>query len=199
MRRTSRTKVLAAVTDTFDPWTVLGISPDSSKEEARKSYKKLITKYHPDVDPSAEAEAKFQQVVRAYAVVTGEDKELDTATLLSNAVANLRNDIDFKRQNIERLKAQVAAEEAEMARKKEQMEAVQIQRDQVTQELGAFGGAALGLLVAGPAGAVVGAVIGLALKDRNDAVGQVIRGSGSFVKGVAGAVGKVVEKTSKEA
>lgn len=174
----------------------MGISPDSSKEEARKSYKKLITKYHPDVDPSAEAEAKFQQVVRAYAVVTGEDKELDTATLLSNAVANLRNDIDFKRQNIERLKAQVAAEEAEMARKKEQMETIQIQRDQVTQELGAFGGAALGLLVGGPAGAVVGAVIGLALKDRNDAVGQVIRGSGSFVKGVAGAVGKVVEKTS---
>jgi len=184
--------VAAAATDTFDPWTVLGISPSAGKDEARKAYKKLIAKFHPDVDPSAEAEVKFQQVVRAHAVVTGEDKELDTATLLTNAVENLRNDMEFKKQTIERLKAQAEAEEQEMLKMQEQLETAKVQRDKVTQELGAFGGGAIGLIVGGPPGAVLGAVVGLAFKDRDDAVGQVIRGTGTVAKGLAEAIGKAV-------
>merc|ERR550525_1331061 len=34
----------AAATDTFDPWTALGISPGANAEEARQAYKKLIRK-----------------------------------------------------------------------------------------------------------------------------------------------------------
>lgn len=190
--RGGRVKVRGTAIDTFDPWTVLGISPTSSQDEARKAYKKLIAKYHPDVDPSREAEAKFQQVVRAHAVITGEDKVLDSAQLLKNAVSNLRNDMEFKRQQIERLKAQAAAEEQEIMKMQERLEAAEAQSKEVTSELGAFGGAALGFLVGGPAGAVAGAVLGLALKDRDDAVGQLLRGSGNLVKGVAGIVGKTV-------
>lgn len=187
----------ATETDTFDPWTVLGISTGASPEEARKAYKKLITKYHPDVDPSAAAEAKFQQVVRAHAVVTGEDKDLDTTTLLSNAVDNLRNDMEFKKQQIEKLKAQAAAEEQEMLKMQEQLETAEIQKKKVTQELGVFGGGALGLLVGGPGGLLAGVILGLATKDRDDAIGQVVRGTGTFMKGVVDSIAKTASKKAK--
>lgn len=31
-----------------DPWTVLGIAPGTSKEEARKAFRTLVAQYHPD-------------------------------------------------------------------------------------------------------------------------------------------------------
>lgn len=192
-RAQPRTQV-AAGADGFDPWTVLGIAPNANAQEARKAYKKLITKYHPDVDPSPEAEVKFQQIVRAHAVVTGEDKNLDTATLLKNAVVNLRNDMEFKQQQIENLKAQAASEEAEMEKMKEQLATAQAKREKVTQELGGFGGAAIGLLAGGPYGLVIGAVVGLAIKDREDAFGQIVRGTGTVAKGLVDAVVKTVSK-----
>mmetsp|Transcript_9524 Transcript_9524/g.19613 ORF Transcript_9524/g.19613 Transcript_9524/m.19613 type:complete len:254 (-) Transcript_9524:196-957(-) len=183
-----------ATTDTFDPWTVLGISTEAGVQEARKSYKKLIAKYHPDVDPSPEAEIKFQQVVRAHAIVTGEDRDLDTATLLKNAVENLRSDIEFKRQQIENMRLQAASEEARVLQMQEQLEQAEVQRAKVTQELGAYGGGTLGLLVAGPTGAILGAAVGLALKDREDSVGQILRGVGTLTKGVVDTVGRTISR-----
>lgn len=180
--------------DSFDPWTVLGIPTNSGREEARKAYKKLIAKYHPDVDMSTEGQAKFQQVVRAHAVITGEDKELGVDTLLSNAVENLRNDVEFKKAQIERLRAQAKAEEADLGQMQERLVTAQKEKDKVTQELGVFGGAALGLLVAGPKGAVIGGVLGLALKDRQDSLGQVVKGAGAVVRGLLSAVGKAGSK-----
>lgn len=179
-----------AVADTFDPWTVLGISTDASSNEARKAYRKLVAKYHPDVDPSAEAELKFNQIVRAHAVVTGEDRELPTTTLLKNAVQNFHNDIEFKRQQIEKLKRQAAEEEANMLKMADQLKEAEAKREKETQELGAFGGAALGLVAGGPVGLVVGGLVGLAVKDREDAAGQVVRGVGSVARSVVQAVSK---------
>jgi len=196
MRSASLTSVAAAAAsaDTFDPWTVLGISPDAGQAEARKAYKKLMRKYHPDVDPSPEAAQKFEQIVRANAVVTGEDKDLDQATMLRNAVENLRNDIDFKRQQIEKMKADAAREEEEIIRMQADMEKAEETRAKVTQELSMFGGGALGLLVGGPTGLVVGAVLGLALKDRDDGAGKMIRSVGQLTKSVFGAVAGAANK-----
>lgn len=183
----SKTPMAATATDTFDPWTVLGISTEAGVPEARKAYKKLIAKYHPDVDPSPEAEVKFQEVVRAHAVITGEDRDLEQSTLLKNAVENLRNDIEFKKAQIERMKEKAVEEEAKVLQMQERLEQAEVQRDKVNQELGAFGGGTIGLIAGGPTGAVVGAVLGLALKDRDDSVGQVIRGVGTLTKGVVDA------------
>lgn len=188
----SRVALLAGAVDTFDPWTVLGISANASPEEARKSYKKLIAKYHPDVDPSPEAEAKFQRIVRAHAVVSGEDKILDQTTLLNNAVENLRNDMDSTRAKVERLKAEAAAAERDMETMEAQLETAESSRDKISNELGGFGGGVLGLLAGGLPGAVIGAIVGMTLARRDDSVGKIIRGSGTLVKGVADSVGNAV-------
>ncbi|MEK6856840.1 MAG: molecular chaperone DnaJ, partial [Nanoarchaeota archaeon] len=54
-----------------DYYEILGIGKDSSKEEIKKSYKKLALKYHPDKGGDAE---KFKEISEAYAVLSDESK-----------------------------------------------------------------------------------------------------------------------------
>jgi len=157
-----------------------------------------ITKYHPDVDPSPEAEKKFQSIVRAYAVVTGEDKSLDERTLIKNAVDNLRDDLEFKKQRIEALKAQAEEEAVQVEQMQVQLKAAEAKARDVSNELGALGGGALGLLIGGPIGAVVGAGVGLAVKDDEGLPGQFIRGVGTVAKGAAKAVNTVTDKMNEK-
>eukprot|EP00668_Euglena_longa_P000877 GGOE01001061.1.p1 GENE.GGOE01001061.1~~GGOE01001061.1.p1 ORF type:complete len:346 (+),score=79.60 GGOE01001061.1:84-1121(+) len=71
--------VLAAATgegeEEFDHtknyYAVLGVPKDSSKEELKRAHRKLMLKYHPDVQP--EAGAVFQLVNDAYRVLTDEE------------------------------------------------------------------------------------------------------------------------------
>lgn len=52
---------------TEDPYKVLGISPTASDEEIQKAYRKLVKKYHPDVNPGNEtAEKKMREINAAY-------------------------------------------------------------------------------------------------------------------------------------
>lgn len=52
---------------TEDPYKVLGVSPTSSDEEVQKAYRKLVKKYHPDVNPGdANAERKMREINAAY-------------------------------------------------------------------------------------------------------------------------------------
>ena len=54
----------------FDPYHVLGVTPDASDEEVKKAYRVLIRKYHPDENVDnpnkKETEEKFQEVQLAY-------------------------------------------------------------------------------------------------------------------------------------
>jgi len=52
------------VSETVDYYTLLEISPLSSVEDIKKSYKKLALKYHPDINP--ETEEYFKQIKIAY-------------------------------------------------------------------------------------------------------------------------------------
>eukprot|EP00435_Cladocopium_sp_Y103_P011327 s249_g2.t4 len=47
-------------------WKVLGLSEGASKEEIKAAYRRLASKYHPDVDKSREAPKRFLQVQQAY-------------------------------------------------------------------------------------------------------------------------------------
>lgn len=52
---------------TEDPYKVLGVSPTASDEEIQKAYRKLVKKYHPDVNPGNEAaEKKMREINAAY-------------------------------------------------------------------------------------------------------------------------------------
>lgn len=60
--------------DKKDYYEVLGVSKDSSQEEIKKAYRKLVKKYHPDVNKESNAEEKFKEVQEAYEVLSDESK-----------------------------------------------------------------------------------------------------------------------------
>jgi DnaJ-class molecular chaperone len=57
-----------------DPWSVLGLSPGSSKMEVKRAFRLLIKDAHPDKFPEsekAEAEARARRIIAAYSVLGG--------------------------------------------------------------------------------------------------------------------------------
>ncbi|MCM3002542.1 molecular chaperone DnaJ [Priestia koreensis] len=57
-----------------DYYEVLGISKGASKDEIKKSYRKLSKKYHPDINKEADAADKFKEIKEAYEVL-GDDQK----------------------------------------------------------------------------------------------------------------------------
>ncbi|HEX5695539.1 MAG TPA: molecular chaperone DnaJ [Acidimicrobiia bacterium] len=63
-----------------DFYEILGVSPDASAEEIKKSYRKLAQTYHPDANPDdTKAEDRFKEISEAYATLSSPDqrKEYD--------------------------------------------------------------------------------------------------------------------------
>jgi molecular chaperone DnaJ len=57
-----------------DYYEVLGVDKDASKEELKKAYRKLVKKYHPDVNKGEDAEEKFKEIQEAYETLSDEGK-----------------------------------------------------------------------------------------------------------------------------
>lgn len=57
-----------------DYYEVLGVDKGASKEEIRKSYRKLAREYHPDVNKDEGAEDKFKEAKEAYETLSDEQK-----------------------------------------------------------------------------------------------------------------------------
>ena len=58
-----------------DYYKILGVNKNASKEEIKKSYRKLAMKYHPDQNKGDKAsEERFKEVNEAYAVLSDEEK-----------------------------------------------------------------------------------------------------------------------------
>ncbi len=58
-----------------DFYEVLGVSKGASKDEIKKSYRKLAMKYHPDRNPGdTEAEAKFKEASEAADILLNDEK-----------------------------------------------------------------------------------------------------------------------------
>ena len=56
-----------------DPYAVLGVSRDASKEEIKKAYKKLAIRHHPDKGGD---QARFQEITNAYNELTEEKPQM---------------------------------------------------------------------------------------------------------------------------
>lgn len=62
-----------------DPYKVLGISPDATKEEIKKAYRQKAKQYHPDLNPNnPEAEKKMNEVNEAYDMLNHPEKYKQT-------------------------------------------------------------------------------------------------------------------------
>ena len=57
-----------------DYYEILGINNNASKDEIKKAYRKLALKYHPDKNPTKDAEEKFKEISEAYAVLYDDEK-----------------------------------------------------------------------------------------------------------------------------
>jgi len=57
-----------------NPYDVLGVARDADQDTIRKAYKNLARKYHPDRNPTPEAEAKFKEINAANDIVGDENK-----------------------------------------------------------------------------------------------------------------------------
>ena len=57
-----------------DFYSLLGVDRSASPSDVKKSYFQLAKKYHPDVNPSAEAKEKFNKINNAYETLSDEGK-----------------------------------------------------------------------------------------------------------------------------
>ena len=57
-----------------DYYDILGVSRSATREDVKKSYRRLARQYHPDVNKGVDASEKFKEISEAYEVLSDEDK-----------------------------------------------------------------------------------------------------------------------------
>lgn len=70
-----------ALRDGKNYYEILGVTPDSDVSEIKAAYRKLARKYHPDVNNSPEAAAKFKTITEAYETLSDNVKRNQYNTL----------------------------------------------------------------------------------------------------------------------
>ncbi|KAG9052225.1 hypothetical protein FS842_010295 [Serendipita sp. 407] len=51
-------------------YDILGVTPEATDSDLKKAYRKQAIKYHPDKNPSPDAEEKFKDIAKAYQVLS---------------------------------------------------------------------------------------------------------------------------------
>lgn len=68
----SKTALFMSTTGT-DFYQLLGVSRDADIKDIKKAYRQLAKKYHPDANPGKDTTQKFQEINRAYEVLSNPD------------------------------------------------------------------------------------------------------------------------------
>lgn len=58
----------------MDPYAILGLNRNCSKEEISKAYRKLAVEWHPDRNPDPEAKKKFSEIAQAFEILNDDEK-----------------------------------------------------------------------------------------------------------------------------
>lgn len=76
-------------TKTSDFYKILGVNKNATMDEIKYSYRKLVLKYHPDKNNSAEAPEKFRKIQIAYETLSNDHKraKYDTFDNMDNGFA----------------------------------------------------------------------------------------------------------------
>ena len=70
-------------------YDILEVSTDASKDDIKKSYRRLAKKYHPDKNPDQDTHEKFKEIGEAYTILS-DPKKRETYDQFGNNKANLR-------------------------------------------------------------------------------------------------------------
>jgi DnaJ domain len=66
-----------------DYYRIMNLSREASEDEIKRSYRKLAIRYHPDKNPSLEAENVFKEINEAYEVLSDPGKKFQYDQLLT--------------------------------------------------------------------------------------------------------------------
>jgi molecular chaperone DnaJ len=67
-------------------YNILGVSPNASSEDIKKAYRILAMRHHPDRNPHASAEIRFNAIKRAYEVLSDPVKRAEYDQSLSSRI-----------------------------------------------------------------------------------------------------------------
>src|SRR5208283_388457 len=81
-----------------DFYDVLGIPRTASDHDIKEAYRRLAFEYHPDRNPSAEAEERFKDISEAYSVLSDPQERTLYDALGSEKYDEPWNDFRYERQ-----------------------------------------------------------------------------------------------------
>jgi molecular chaperone DnaJ len=86
----------------LDYYDTLGVGPEASQDEIKRSFRKLAYKYHPDRSKIPDAEARFKEASEAYAILSDPEKRRQyDASGLEGVKQQYRRDDIYNRQNFQ--------------------------------------------------------------------------------------------------
>jgi len=71
--------------DLRDPYAMLGLGPSASADQIRSAYRALARAYHPDLNPTPDAQARMRDINWAYGILGDPEKRVEFDARLRSA------------------------------------------------------------------------------------------------------------------
>lgn len=69
-----------------NPYNILGVPPTASTYDIKKAYRALAMSHHPDRNPNANAEVRFNAIKKAYELLSDPQKRAEYNYSLNNRI-----------------------------------------------------------------------------------------------------------------